>query len=520
MLRLSAGKLKTGIFQKGLIIVLLPLLINSFLIALLYFSLERASLLLESSRRHSIVVNTLSRDLYAVIDVLISGSNAVMNGTYDYFRPIVETSLNTIGKDISDIAAISLPDLHFDRTRAELVTLLNSQRQAISKQKDSTMAKDDLVVKLKRAGRWFRQCENESNLLNTSLENAQNNFQQSVNLQHREQFFIGGIIILTLLSNLILSCLLAVYFHRHIAGRVGKLIKIAGKLPTGQAITEHLSGEDELNDLAGELRSVGNELRQIEEYRKTLMQMMAHDLRSPLMGAEVAVDVLTHSSAEGRASESSRKILDDTKDSLSSCLRLVNDLLLLESIDCGSFELDKDQHDIAILVKDSAQKMEKAAAKKGVQIKVKIESNLVNLDYDQMAFVLERSLWSAVKRAPKGSAIEIRGEADGYNFRIAIKDFGRPLNSKECRHIFDRLYQAGLDNADDQPGLGLAAVMPLVILHGGTIGFTAGAEVVAEPAVGKGFRLVENTTVSESDCNRLWFSLPRNLPHSKSGGRK
>lgn len=503
MPRFLGIQLKAGIFQKGLFIVLLPLLINSFLILLLNGSLDRAAQLLESSRRHSIVVNTLSRDLYTITGALISGSNAIMNGAYNYFRPVVETNLGTIERDLAEISSKVPMDISFERTRLEMLSLISAQRAAIAGREDVSMAADALVVKLRRTSKWIRLCGKESQLLNKSLETAQSNFQQSVQMQHREQLVTGEIVLATLLSNLVLACLLAVFFHRHIAGRVGTLVRMARKMPTNEALTENIGGEDELSELALELGKVSMELSQIEEYRKTLMQMMAHDVRSPIMGAEVSVDVLAQSSGE-RLSAKGSKVLDRARDSVATCLNLVNDLLLLESIDSGTLELDKDFYDISALAEVVGKRVRQIASAKGVAIDNKVESELIDLDHDRIAVVLERMLLSAIERSEKGSAVVVTGERDGKDFRVCVNDLGKALSEEEGERLFDRLYQAGLENSGAQPGLGLAAAVPIIAMHGGTFGCVAGCGVIAGAVATAGAR-----AGTSASGNQLWFSLPR-----------
>ncbi len=496
MPRFRRTQLKAGIFQKGLFIVLLPLLINSFLILFLNCSLDRAALLLESSRRHSIVINTLSRDLYTITGVLISGSNAIMNGAYNYFRPFVEADLRTLEKDLAEISTQVPMDVSFGETRREMLSLINTQRASIAKRGDASMAMDDLVVKLRRTSKWIRLCGKESQLLNKSLESAQTNFQQSVQSQHREQLVTGEIVAVTLVVNLILACVLALSFHRHIANRVGTLVKMARKLPTNQVLTENIGGNDELSELASELGKVSCELGQIEEYRCTLMQMMAHDVRSPLMGAEVSVDVLGVAVGD-RLSAEGNKILEGARDSVNTCLNLVKDLLLLESVDSGTLDLDRDLYDISALAAIAESKVSPVALAKAVEIANNVASELISLDHDHISVVLERMLLSAIERSPSGSVVEVTSERDVADLRICVSDLGQPLSQEEGQRLFDRLYQASLESPGGQPGLGLAAAGPIITLHGGTFGASLGAS-----------------------GNKLWFSLPRAQPAPSSGNKR
>ncbi|MFX5949036.1 hypothetical protein ABTF06_19130, partial [Acinetobacter baumannii] len=80
-------------------------------------------------------------------------------------------------------------------------------------------------------------------------------------------------------------------FVSSITRRLNLLVDNAKRLPAGEPL-KSLSGSDELSYLDQVLHQAAESLKIANERRQHLMQMVAHDLRSPLMASQIAVDVL------------------------------------------------------------------------------------------------------------------------------------------------------------------------------------------------------------------------------------
>ena len=97
-------------------------------------------------------------------------------------------------------------------------------------------------------------------------------------LRHRRQLFAGTVGALLFLTN--------------ITSRLAVLVENARRLPKQLPLVERVKGTDELTYLDNVLHEAAKELKNSAEQRQYLMQMVAHDLRSPLMSAQVALYVL------------------------------------------------------------------------------------------------------------------------------------------------------------------------------------------------------------------------------------
>jgi signal transduction histidine kinase len=447
-------------------------LANSILILLLDRSLDLASQLLETSKLHSSVINTLCGDLYVVTRLLINGGNVVMSGDAPIHAvsPIVEADLRRLESDLDQIGS-KAPDYAFELTRTKIASIIKNQRQAFRKGINEITPTAPLYLKVKRVAEWSRNCVKEGQLLNQALERARDPFIRSVEAQQQEQVLTCEIVAYGLGANVLLAYFLAVFFHKNIANRVARIVAMAKKLPDNQPISLEIGGNDELVELATELGVVGEELARLEEFRCTLVQMMAHDVRSPLMSAGISVEVLAEQTKNDCLSKEGAIALELIKKSVACCLDLVNDLLLLESIENGTTILDLDLYDVFDVAATATTKVMLTARAKKVEIANNVESMLLSLDHDRISFVLERLLVNAVARAQSDSVIEVCSAPDSAFVRISVYDSAEPLSRQKLEQLYDRFDSLG-DTTYDQPGLGLALVEPIIRLHGGTCSST------------------------------------------------
>jgi K+-sensing histidine kinase KdpD len=109
----------------------------------------------------------------------------------------------------------------------------------------------------------------------------------------KQQIFIG------VAADFFVSALLLIAFLWDITKRLKVLVANAERIPTGNALAERVSGSDELALLDGVLHNASGELASAKEYRKSLMEMVAHDLRSPLSSVKSTVDILHNPTVYG-----------------------------------------------------------------------------------------------------------------------------------------------------------------------------------------------------------------------------
>jgi len=109
-----------------------------------------------------------------------------------------------------------------------------------------------------------------------------------------------------------------------------------------------VSGNDELAYLDEVLHEAEGYLKESADQRSMIMEMVAHDMRSPLMSAQIALELLTQLSPP--ATDSAGRQALTLKRNLSLVINLVNDLLTIDRLEAGALELDRAPHAVTTMV--------------------------------------------------------------------------------------------------------------------------------------------------------------------------
>jgi len=231
-----------------------------------------------------------------------------------------------------------------------------------------------------------------------------------------------------------------------------------------------------------------SESKQAQRLKQQLMDMVSHDLRSPLTAIN-GILTLLGMDTYGPMGERALKKINVARKESARLIDLVNNLLELERIDAGGLTLKRRSVSVPELVSRSIDAIAELAALRSIAITVeKIENVSANLDQDRIIQVLLNLLSNAIKFSPEGADIKVSVEKDDEFLTFAVVDSGCGIALSDQPFLFDRFSQITQTNARDGAGLGLAICKHLVELHAGTIG-------VKSP-------------INGSHGTRFWFKLP------------
>jgi PAS domain S-box-containing protein len=213
-----------------------------------------------------------------------------------------------------------------------------------------------------------------------------------------------------------------------------------------------------------------SETKRAERVQQELVQMVSHDLRSPL----VAISGF-HEFAErgvlGSLNEQGVRQIASAKRSTEQMLALVNDLLEAERLDSGMLELTKENVPLGSVVESALLAVNSQAASKRITMMVLDPLPEAYCDRHRMLQVVQNLVANAIKFSNDGgrvfiSAVELEGEV-----RVSIADEGSGFPEQFKKTIFERYHQIRDDGglSKSGSGLGLTICRALVNLHGGRI---------------------------------------------------
>lgn len=215
-----------------------------------------------------------------------------------------------------------------------------------------------------------------------------------------------------------------------------------------------------------------HQLSDLNHEKDTLMNIVAHDLKSPLNRIKGLTDLIELSGAV--LTEEQQKYLSLIKESTKSGLELITDLL-----DVNSLEVNREPNysifDLNAFLIDRVNTFRQHALEKRIDIKFESQAKeLVFLDREYLARIVDNLLSNAIKFSPKDSFIVMKlGEQDG-SFFISVKDQGPGFTVDDKKLLFQkfRKLSARPTAGESSNGLGLAIVKTLVDRLDGKIELT------------------------------------------------
>ena len=108
------------------------------------------------------------------------------------------------------------------------------------------------------------------------------------------------------------------------------------------------------------------------------------------------------------------------------------------------------------------------ATRKGLKLEYNAEkSSMVIADKEKLSHIYFNLMTNALKYTPQGGKIITQLELTDKTFRIVVADTGRGMSEEDCKHIFERFYQA--KGSVGGTGIGLAIVKAYTDLHNGKV---------------------------------------------------
>ena len=214
------------------------------------------------------------------------------------------------------------------------------------------------------------------------------------------------------------------------------------------------------------------QLAQISELKDSLVQMLVHDLKSPLSSAMGYMELLERK-GEGSFSERQLRYLQQAHMSCKDVLRMTTTLLDLSRMEKGALELRREPLGLAALLRDAAAEAEALVALAGGSVEVECDpaAGAPEADREIVRRILSNLLANAAKHSPPGSRIRVgarRGE-DGGCVVLSVADQGKGIPPEAKEAIFQRYYQLPAHRGLGGAGIGLAFCRMAVETHGGRI---------------------------------------------------
>jgi signal transduction histidine kinase len=226
---------------------------------------------------------------------------------------------------------------------------------------------------------------------------------------------------------------------------------------------------DELGELATTINTMGADIHQMLEAKRTLLLAISHELRSPLTRARLNTELLPESSEVQPSRDALLRDLALMRD-------LVTDLLESERLASPHAALHREAVDVRALVEDvvcELQAAHSAEADAGPVIDMQLSPTLPRLQLDptRIRLLVRNLLDNALRHSAGASAPpQIAVQWAQGQLCITVRDFGTGVEENQLPHLGQPFFRPDAARTREGGGVGLGLYLCRLVAqaHGGS----------------------------------------------------
>lgn len=274
--------------------------------------------------------------------------------------------------------------------------------------------------------------------------------------------------------NAIFFLIIAIFFVRNITSRLQILNDNAHRVTVHKSLNKPLSGTDEIAQLDQVFHQMVSSLNEAARARQEFINMLTHDLRSPLTAIIGTLEILEDGRA-GKLDEHGERLVKLADRNSERMMRLINDLLDNEKMSAGMLTItiaDVCLDEIFENVKGSTDAW---IEEHGIKLDIEDTGLFIKADGEKLERVVFNLVANAIKYSPTGGTITISAKEVGQNVEVTVADQGKGIPADQLEVIFERFNQAHVGDGKEHggSGLGLTICRSIISLLGGRIWATS-----------------------------------------------
>lgn len=220
----------------------------------------------------------------------------------------------------------------------------------------------------------------------------------------------------------------------------------------------------EIAELVRALNLLFGRLREAQDAQRRFLQDAAHQLRTPLAGLQIQLELLQQHDAGAN-----REAIESLLRSVGRVTRLTNQLLVLARAEAGTRQMDSASAvELAPLIDDALEDWLRIADAR--QIDLGIERDIVSIPGDPtlLRALIDNLVDNALKYTPPGGQVNLRCTMVDGEVEIEVSDTGPGISDEARKRVFTRFYRAP-GAAAMGSGLGLPIAREIAKAHHGSI---------------------------------------------------
>jgi two-component system, OmpR family, sensor histidine kinase KdpD len=231
-----------------------------------------------------------------------------------------------------------------------------------------------------------------------------------------------------------------------------------------------------------------------ERLRKTLLDCVSHELKTPLAAIGAASQELSRLAPNIQDSPMLKELASEIRDGSRRLNRVVDNLLDMNRLESGVIRPKREWCDVHELLQSAVDIERESIDGRDIRLDVPEEIPLALLDHTLIEQAVAKLLANAGSHTPARLPIEIDAEYTNDHLLISVSDRGPGVPIETTERLFEKFYH-GDDRKTGGLGLGLSIARGLIEAHGG--------KLTAENRDGGGARFTISLPVRVTDINAM-----------------
>jgi signal transduction histidine kinase len=234
--------------------------------------------------------------------------------------------------------------------------------------------------------------------------------------------------------------------------------------------------QQRISTATSELRRTNARLRRLDEAKDEFISMASHQLRTPLTSVKGYISMVLEGDI-GKISASQKRVLEEAFTSSERMVHLIHDFLNVSRLQTGKFTLELEQTDLANLVQEEVDTLQRVAKSRDMKItyKTEIKSVPLLLDDTKIRQVIINYIDNAIYYSKPDTNISVDLTEEKGDIVLRVTDTGIGVPPSEQAGMFDKFFRASnaRKQRPDGTGVGLYLAKKVITSHGGDVFFVS-----------------------------------------------